>query len=343
METPVFFIKANGVDITAKLANLGISMTVTDNEGINADSLEIGIDDKDGLVDTPKAGAVLQAIGGYKGRLRDFGRFSVDSVNLTGWPQRIVISAKSVAAKSLAKQRQTLAFKPANFPTYGAILEHIAGMVGIAPAIHSTIAQIENIYEAMADETGTQFILRLCDKLGATISIKDQRLVAVPKGGGQSASGKSLGSITVTRPGNLLSYSATWDDNQAYSSVAASYYDRGKNEKKTEVCTVENPRGDPQAWNGLPVWNIREPYENQAAAKRAAKAKAADIQRAQGSATFEINGDPFALAEATAIVSGARKDVNGNWRVKSASHSFSATSPYTTTLSCDVPESGASG
>jgi len=338
MKTPVFYIKANGEDITNKLSGLGISMTVTDNEGLKADTLEIDIDNKDGRVDRPKAGAILQAIGGYEGHLRDFGRFSVDSVTLSGWPQHIQISAQSVAARSLAKQRQTLAFKPAGFPNYGAILRHIAGMVGVEPALHAAIAQIENLYEAMADEDGIQFLLRLCDKLGATISIKDQRLVAVPKGDGQSASGNSLGSVAVTKPGNLLDYSVTWDDNQSYSSVVASYYDRGKNEKKTEVCTVENPYGDPKTWNGLPIWNIREPYENPAAAKRAAEAKAADLKRTQASATFQIDGDPFALAEATATVSGTQDGVDGKWRIKSAIHSFSATGPFTTSLSCDSPD-----
>ncbi|SCM79999.1 conserved hypothetical protein [uncultured Pleomorphomonas sp.] len=333
MKTPVFYIKANGVDITDKLLGLGATMTVTDNEGLTADRVDIDIDDKDGRVERPKAGAILQVIGGYKGRLRDFGRFSVDAVTLDGWPQGAKVSAQSVAAKSLAKQRQTLAFKPADFPNYGAILRHIAGMVGVEPALHAAIAQIENLYEAMADEDGIQFLLRLCDKLGATISIKDQRLVAVPKGGGQSASGNSLGSVAVTRPGNLISYSVTWSDDKAYSSVVASHYDRGKNEKKlvSETTGLDGP-----------VWNIREPYENETVAKRAAKAKAADLRRAQASATFGIDGDPFALAEATAVVSGARADVDGKWRIKSATHSFSATGPYTTSLSCDVPDSGAS-
>lgn len=332
MQTPVFYIKANGVDITDKLLGLSGTMTVTDNEGLVADRVDISIDDKDGRVERPKAGAILQVIGGYRSRLRDFGRFSVDTTNLKGWPQGATISAQSVAAKSLAKQRQTLAFKPADFPNYGAILRHIASMVGVEPALHAAIAQTENLYEAMADEDGIQFLLRLGDKLGATISIKDQRLVAVPKGGGQSASGNRLPSVAVTKPGNFLDYSVTWSDDKAYSSVVASYYDRRKNEKKTvsEATGLDGP-----------TWNIRDPYENETVAKRAAKAKAADLRRAQASATFQINGDPFALAEAEAIVTGARADVDGRWRIKSAAHSFSATGPYTTSLSCDVPDTGA--
>ncbi len=333
MRTPVFYIKANGEDITDKLSGLGISMTVTDNEGVKADTLEIDIDDLDGRVATPKAGAVLQAIGGYEGQLRDFGQFSVDSVTLAGWPRHIQISAKSVAAKSLAKQRHTIAFKSADFPTYGAILKHVASIAGVAPTIHSAISQIENLYEAIADEDLVQFLTRVSRKIGATISVKGQRLVAVPKGGGQSVSGASLGTISIEQPGNLINYSVTWSDGPKYSSVVASHYDRRKNEKKT----VSEATG----MNG-PVWNIREPYENETVAKRAAKAKAADLKRAQASATFEIDGDPFALAEATAVVSGARADVDGKWRIKSATHSFSATGPYTTSLSCDVPDSGAS-
>lgn len=332
MKTPVFYIKANGEDITDRLSGLGVSMTVTDNEGVKADTLEINIDDMGGRVVTPKAGAVLQAIGGYRDKLRDFGQFSVDAVTLAGWPQSIQISAKSVAAKSLAKQRHTIAFKAADFPDYGAILQHVASLAGVAPSIHSAISQIENLYEAAADEDLVQFLTRVSRKIGATISVKGQRLVAIPKGVGQSVSGVNLGIISIEKPGNLISYSVTWSDGPKYSSVVASHYDRRKNEKKT-VSEATGMDG--------PTWSIREPYENETAAKRAAKAKAADLRRAQASATFQIDGDPFALAEASAVVSGARADVDGTWRIKSAAHSFSATGPYTTSLSCDVPDSGA--
>lgn len=342
MPVPVFFITANGKDITKKLLGLGCSLTVTDGEGIESDGIELELDDKDGRVEFPKTGAILQVRGGYSdtNQIRDFGSYSVDSVTLSGWPQKISISAKAVAAKSLAKKREPKAYKADKFPTYKHIFEDVAKSIGVSLSIHADIGAVPNDYEAQSDEDGVEFCLRIGEKLGASISIKSQKLCVVPKGKGQSASGSDLSTIKVTRPGNLLSYQVAFSDDANYSSVEASYYDRGKNEKKTVTTKVSSVKekyelgessGDP------PGYVMRMPHDSEATARRAAGAKAKDLERAQANVTFEINGDPFAMAAAMVQASGIRKGANGKWRAKTVTHSFSATGPYTTSLQCDVP------
>lgn len=64
---------------------------------------------------------------------------------------------------------------------------------------------------------------------------------------------------------------------------------------------------------------------------------ARELTRAQAEATFVVEGEPFAQVEAHVTANGCRSLVDGPWRVKTVTHSFSAGGPYTTSLQCDVP------
>lgn len=325
MPVPKFSISANGVDITNRLAGSGVSMTITDNIGSQSDTLNLVIDDVDGSVEAPKTGAILTPIGGYEGRMRNFGDFSVDSVVFSGFPQQITIQAKSVAAKSLAKQREPKAFPKKDYATYGDIFSFIASQVGLSLVISEGIKVTVNTYEAQTEENSLEFMTRLGDKLNASITIKAGRAVIVERGTGMTAGGELLPDIIVARGVNLLSYSVSEKDEPKHSNVEASYYDRGKNEKKTvsEDTGMDGPK-----------FVIRTPHQDEEEAKRSAKSQAKKLVRDSKEATFEIDGEPFAQAGAQTVASGCRSNVDGIWSTKTVTHNFSASGAYSTSLSC---------
>jgi len=328
MPVPVFYISANGQDVTANFAGVNMTMTITDGEGLKADTLQLQLDDVDGSIIAPKTGAILNPVGGYTGRLRDFGLFIVDSVAFAGWPQTISINAKSVAAKSLAKQREPKAYRKEEFPTYGDVFSEVAGKVGLTLEMASELKSLPNPFEAQAEEDGLEFLTRLGTKINAAVTVKSQRLVVVVKGKGKSAGGGALDVLPVSPGVNLISYSVTEADEPQHGEVEATYYDRDKNERKvvTEATGLEGPK-----------MLLRSPYSEEGEAKRAAKAKAEELKRIKATASFQIDGEPFAQAEAYAEVSGCRPRVDGRWRIKTATHNFSATGPYTTSLECETP------
>ena len=329
MPVPVFTISADGVDVTGNLTAAGtMTMTITDGAGLKADTLQIEIDDVDGSVMPPRTGAVLNPVGGYAGRLRDFGLFSVDSVVYNGWPQKISIDATSVAAKSLAKQREPKAYPTKDFPTYGDVFKDVAGRIGLTLQMSADLKSLPNPYEAQAEEDSLEFLTRIGEKLNAAVSVKTMNLVVVVKGYGRSASGASLDRIIVARGHNLLTYSVTEKDEPKHSEVEATYYDRGKNTR--EVVTK------PTGLDG-PKFLIRAPFQNKEEAERSAGAQAQELVRATAEASFDIDGEPFALAEAWAEVRGCRPIVDGLWRVNTVTHQFSSSGPYTTSLQCDQP------
>ncbi len=328
MPQVVFSISAGGVDVTENLRNILISMTVTDSEGLEADTLNLVIDDVDGSVEPPTRGVILNARGGYAGMIRDFGLFSVDSVGYTGWPQQITISAQSLAAKELAKQKEPKSFPKKDFPTYGDVFKAVAKAVSLPVVMAARIAQVPNHFEAQAEESAMEFLTRIGETLNASVTIKSGRIVVMDKGSGVGAGGSVLETIKVRRPGNLLSYSVGEKDEPRYGEVETTTYDRTKNERKSVIATT-----------GLegPTFRVRAPFQTEEDAKRAAEAKTKELIRAQADASFTIDGDPFAQAEAFADVRGVRSRVDGLWKVKTATHNFSGSAAYTTDLQCEVP------
>lgn len=331
MPVPYFTISADGRDITGNLRGAGISMTITENADLEGDTLQMEIDDVEGSVMAPRTGAVLNPVGGYEGRMRSFGLFSVDSVTYSGWPQKISISAKSVAAKSLAKQREPKSFPTEKYPTYGDIFAEISGKVGLSLKISADIKSIKNPSEHQTEEGGIEFLTRIGEKLNAAITVKAQNLCVVVKGKEEGAGGGALSRVSVARGMNLLGYSATQKDQPKHSEVEATYYDRKKNKREvvTESTGLEGPK-----------FLMRCAYQEKDEAQRAAKSQAEELVRLCGEATFEIDGEPFAQAEAYAVATGCRPGVDGLWRIKTVTHNFSSTGPYTTSLACTAPSKG---
>lgn len=341
-----FSISADGKDVTGNIAPILVSMTITDSEGLQADTLSIVIDDVDGSVEPPRTGAILRAIGGYEGQLRDFGEFSVDNVSYQGWPQTITVSAQSVAMLGLAKQRLVKSFDQKDFETYGDVFKEAAKAAALPLVIASPIANLTNIYEAMTEETPIEFLTRIGEKLNASVTVKSGRLVVMEKGSGVGAGGSTLARIPVTRPGNIISYSVSEKDEPAYKSVTTTYYDREKNERgevteEIPLTTLSTPGSEGLGGSiaGAPGAGMlaREAFLNKDDATKAAKSKAKAIARSTRDASFTIDGYPFAQAEAFAEVTGVRSRVNGLWKVKTATHNFSGSGAYTTELSCEAP------
>jgi phage protein D len=335
MPTPVFYISADGVDVTGRLMAGGLlSMTITDGIGINSDTLQIEIDDVNGIVAAPSTGTVLNPRGGYlDGEIRDFGQFIVDQVTLSGYPQKIQIDAQSVAATSTAKQHRPKDYRKEEYPTYADIFRDVAGRAGLSLSIASEIGSIEVEYEAQGEESEVGFATRIGRSLDATVTIKNNQLVVVANGSGLSTSGQQMPTIPVAPGRNLVDYSVSWRDKPKYSKVKATWYDRKKN-KPVEV----------EAETGMdgPEHLIREPFQDEAEATRAAKTKAKRLKREQATASFTIDGLPSASAGAFVVCSGVRPNVDGAWYAKTVTHTFSSDSAYSTKVECEVPTSGAS-
>lgn len=329
MPAPFFQISAGGADITGKLAGGQISLSITDGVGLEADTAQIEIDDLDGVIAPPTTGVELRIIAGYEDDRVDFGTFTVDEVQLRGWPQVISISAQSAKAKSEAKERRPRSYEPPKYPTYRDIFDEIAGRIGLQLAIDGEVGRKPVEFEAQAEESDAAFLTRLGVKLNASVSIKSGRLVVAKKGSGASVSGQALPAILVRKGVNLLSYSVTRKDKPKHSKVKATWFDRQK-AQRMEVEASASGEG--------PEFLLREPYQSEGEAQDAADAQAQALKRGEALASFEVEGNPHARAEAHVFASGIRSLVDGVWRATTVTHNWTSGGPYVTSVECELPK-----
>jgi len=332
MPKPYFRITVEGQDITGKLAGGNISLTITDGVGMKSDSVDIEIDDVNGVIAAPRTGVKMNVVAGYEDYHRDFGTFVVDEVTLSGWPQKISIGGQSADAKSAMKQRRAKSYQPPDYTTYGDAFAEVAGRNGLQLSIPAGIRDKKLEFEAQTEESDTAFLTRIGFKLNAAVSIKSGRLIAVEKGKGTTASGTEMPVIIARGGENILSYSVTRLDKAKHKKVKATWYDR----KKAKREEVEAETGD----DG-PEYLLREPYQSKEEAQDAADSQAQYLKRGGAKATFSIVGNPDARAEAHVIASRIRSLVDGVWRAVSVTHSWSAGGAYSTSIECELPTEAA--
>ena len=78
MITPAFRVQVEGSDITSRIADRLLDLTLTDHAGIESDSVEIRLDDAGHVIEFPRTGAKLSVSLGYReSELEKMGLFVV--------------------------------------------------------------------------------------------------------------------------------------------------------------------------------------------------------------------------------------------------------------------------
>jgi hypothetical protein len=328
MTRPFFQFMVGGNDVTPAIKAGGISLEIREVVGENADSATITIDDPDGIVAPPPRGVEMRIIAGYEDEFRDFGIFIVDQTSLKGWPQTITISAQSAGAKEATKQRRQQSYKPPQYSTYQDVFSEIASRNDLELALSSDIGSKALEYEAQSEESDIAFLARITEKFDAHVSIKDRRLVGVVRGEGKSVSGMELPVIHISKGTNILSYGCSDMDKPKHKKSKSAWFDRQKVKMVIE---------EADATDEGPDYLGQDTQKSQAEAQAVSSSSGKKLKRGSGSASFVIEGTPHARAEAIVLVTGVRSLINGRWRAKGISHSWSSSGPYTTSIECELP------
>ncbi len=326
MRTPYIAVNFNGRNLVPQWGPTLISVTVSDERGLESDKVTIELDDLDGETECPETGQIVTVDGGYEeDGAAVQGEFEIDQISLEGWPQRITLSGTSASAKKANKERKTEAHKKTDTPTLGKLAEKIAGRNGWKAKVGGDLASIPIEYEGQSAESDASFLTRLVGRYGGLVAIKQGNLVINPKGAGKSTSGAAIGGLVIAPGINLKTYKADIKSRPEHGKAEAAVFDR----KKVK-------RVDVKAGEGEITYRFREPFKNEAEAKKAAESKLSDLARGTASATFTIEGEPSAAAEEPVTVQGVRSRIDGVWNPIKVEHKWSD-GGYETTLECEVP------
>lgn len=324
---PVYKIVANGTDITALINDRMLMVRTIDKPGASADDFELRLDDRDGAITLPKRGAKMEVYLGYEGqKLALIGRYTVDEIEVSGPPDTIVVRSKSSDTRSSAKTTRSGSWEGVSLAK---IVADIAARNG-----WKSECNVQTLVERadQLSESDLNFVTRLAKQYDCTAKVADGKLIVLPRQGGVSSSGKSLGVVVINRS-DVSRWQFRLGDDNVKSAVKASYAD-----KKGQLVTVKLDNED--STDGLPpIHTDRHIHPNKSAAEAAAKARLAGFNRSTAGVRLEMAGRTDLVAEREIDARGFKVGLDGSYLVDSVEQVFTQ-SGWTTTVECNGGKKG---
>lgn len=334
VKQPAFDITIGGKQVLSLNGRM-MGLTLTDNRGFEADTLEITIDDTDGKIELPPRGVEVSVAIGWRGEpLTHKGIFTVDEVSHSGPPDQLIVTARSADFRQDFNVKREYSWHDI---TVGKVVSAIAGRYNLTPAVSRQLIDIEIDHADQTNESDISFLSRMAEMLGAIATIKNGNLLFIIPNRGLSASGKRIPEIVITRDsGDKHSFRVA--DRDAYTGVKANWLDlnfgkkpetsvkrkkrkskKPKKEKKEKSSSKEGEYLEGAEGN---VFVMRQTFKTETAAKRAAAAKWLKLQR--GAAEFSITlarGRADLFPEMPATVSGFKPVIdNHKWIIARVVH-----------------------
>ncbi|WP_116828075.1 phage late control D family protein [Pseudomonas syringae] len=325
---PAFRVVADRTDITALINDRLLLLRTSDKPGMESDEFELRIDDRDGAVALPSRGADIEIYLGYEGQpLTRLGLYTVDDIESSGPPDTLVIRGKASDMRGSGRTTRSGSWE-------GVSLQQIVNDVATRNSWKPVCNVATKVPRAdQLDESDYNFITRLAKKHDCTAKVADGKLLVLPRQGGESASGKALGVVTIQRR-DVARWQFRLSDKTTQRAVQTKHQDKKTGKLKVvELTNDQSPDGLP------PVHTDRHIYPNKSAAEQAAKARLAAFNRSTAGVRLEMAGRTDLFAERMVDAQGFKVGLDGEYLVDSVEQVFTQ-SGWTTTVECNGGKSG---
>lgn len=321
--TPIYRVLADGVDITARINERLVSIRTSDEAGFKSDTCNIELDDRDGLIELPRHGARLEVYLGYRATgLSKIGVYTVDEVELSGFPQTLSINAKSADMRQDLKSQKTRSFDNI---TLADLVKTIAGENGLTGKVSGDLSSVTFPHLDQTEESDLHLLTRLAKQHNGIAKVTHDLLIIAKAGQSKSVGGSSLASIVIDKS-QVDDYRCTIADRGKYAAVTATWHNKSSSQKLT-VSTS----------NAKPAYTLRHTYDTEQQAIDAAQAKMDDLNH--GATTMELTlaiGNSNLFAESPLLLTGFRVGINGgNWTTTKVEHDFS-NAGFTTRIEAEI-------
>ncbi|MEZ5723433.1 MAG: contractile injection system protein, VgrG/Pvc8 family [Paracoccaceae bacterium] len=281
---PRVSVTIDGVPLGTDGLKALISVTVTDKEGIQSDAVDMVFNDI-GFA-PPRRGAVADIQMGYGFAMVPVGRFVIDTVRRAKFPGQITVRGHSADLTAALKEEKARHFEKM---TVRQIVEQIAGEHGLGTKISDAVSSQFYKWIGQEDESDLTFLERIAERNHALFTIKNGTLLWLKRGSGEAADGATI------PPAIILPFSAlkgrcevSETDVDRYKTVKAYWQDHD-GAKRQEVVVDADPEGEGELV-------LREAYQSQEEAEKAAEAKAREMIRGLIETTCAIVGRPALMA-----------------------------------------------
>jgi uncharacterized protein len=278
LKQPDYRIIVNGRDISAQVSNRIISLTHTDSRGMQADTLQIDLQDSTNDLELPPlAASISLAIGWKNAPLEDKGIYTVSELEYSGVPNKLSLSATSADLRGTNKSGLS-ANKSRSFhkATIGNIVEQIAKEHSLVPRISSNFKSMAIEHIDQTEESDIQFLTRLARNNKAFLNIKSNHLLFVVQGVGTSVTGKKIPPVKVSIE-ECSTFMFRRQSRDEFTGIIA-YWNNVKGAKRQQVLygTAENTR------------ELTGTFSNEDEALRAAQSELEQLKRSTKTLTLSL-------------------------------------------------------
>lgn len=308
--TPVYEITANGVALASEVNKRILSVSYHDASGTTADQLVLELDDSDGSLNIPPKGAKLTLQLGFMGQgLHNKGTFTVDDVEHSGAPDKLIITARSANFRDEFKTLRSTHWEPGT--TLGDLVANMAVRYNLTPKVSPDLASVVLQQLNQTAESDSAFLNRIGQQFDAVATSKNGYLLFYPKGQGATASGAALPQASISKNQCTDHRYKTADRNSRFTGATASWYN-------TDTAQTVKVTAGAEGYTK----QIRDPLPDAQQATEAAKAEWARIQR--GDATMSLSvapGMPGLVNGQPVVLAGFKTEINAhNWVIDDLNH-----------------------
>ena len=321
----IYKLLVNGTDIGGIVQNRFVSMTITDNRGIESDSLELELSDHDGLLEIPPKGAEIEAwIGWSDSGLVYKGKYLVKERTHSGPFDVLGIRAESADLKATFKKKKERSF---DNKTIADIIQTIATEQGLDARINEKLGQIQ-LAHIDQNESDANLITRIALEHDAIATVKNGCLLFMPAGEAKTFQGKHIPDTVITRAmGDSHTFSDT-NGGDDVSGVTTYYYDNNnaKKQKVTIGMSDENTR------------EIRHIHRDKKTAEYIAQAEYNRIKSNTSTFSFKLaKGNPELIPEMPLMFVGFKPLIDDIvWLGTKVTHKLDSAGGFTTETNAEI-------
>lgn len=304
-----------------------IGIQITDQAGYESDAATFAFRDFPPSWRIPPKGTKYEVKVGWQGETATLtGTYTIQVGRLRGDPDQGTIMEVVCRAADFVDKIKDVDSGHYDGKTLKDIVDDVARRMGTTAVVAPELAGIKVPYRLRFNQSHGDFLTRLGDDVGAIIKPQAGKLVVLKRGTGKSASGMALPALQVTYD-PLYSFEVEIEPRSAYKAVRGAWIDPKTGKRRTKSVSGQ----------GSGTLELMHPYAGEADAEAGAKSAAREQAQRTATATFEMPGNPAAVAEAPVKASGYGSDVDSvEWIASEVTHDIAPDQGWTTTVSCTV-------
>lgn len=318
-------VRINGRDLSSRMRPFLTEIEVTDKEGMASDSCSLTFDDRGGHIKLPPKKSLVEV---FLNGVMAFRGFSdaPRSSGARGGGRLLKVGAKGFDTSGKAKAQQSFHKDDA---TLGEFLKDVADRAGFSIKVDPAFDVIRRDYWSVDGESLLAFGQRMARELHATFKLRGTEAVLVPRG----ADSPLAPVIAIAgENGNVINWDIEpFSGRAAFARAKVRYFDRAKARFEEKDIEIDDAETDAEQ-----VTRTLAADGDQA--ETIAKGRKSEAEREAGGGSIEMDLVAHARAEAPLTLSGARRGVDGTYRITSVTTRANRSGGATTR--CDVKQPG---